>query len=60
MDIAVCDACANEIKEITLAEQDANNHLFLFIHCLLLEPCHISLTRPSLGVVTRTYRGFNR
>jgi hypothetical protein len=27
MDIAVRDACAKEIKEMTVAEQDANNHL---------------------------------
>jgi hypothetical protein len=49
MDVPVCDACANEIEEMTVAEQDANNHLnylvyFLFIDCMLLEPCHIPVT----------------
>lgn len=41
MDTAVCGACANEIKELTVAEQHANHHqnsLFSYTDYILLKP----------------------
>jgi hypothetical protein len=41
MDAAVCGACANKVKEVTVAEQDANHHqssLFSSTDYILLKP----------------------
>jgi hypothetical protein len=33
MDAALCGACTHEIKEVTVAEQDANHHQSSLFSC---------------------------